>query len=59
MRLADLQRRFVANLYGEPADLRDVVRDEGGIAVADRVAIYRNNLPRPRAASPAASPAGC
>lgn len=44
MRLADLQRRFVANLYGEPADLRDVVRDEGGIAVADRVAIYRNNL---------------
>lgn len=44
MRLADLQRRFVASLYGEPVDLQDVVRSEGGIGIEDRVAIYRNNL---------------
>lgn len=42
--LADLQRRFVASLYGEPADLQDTIRGEGGIAVADRIAIYRHNL---------------
>lgn len=44
MTLADLQRRFVASLYGEPADFRDAIRGDGGIGIADRIAIYRNNL---------------
>ncbi len=44
MRLAELQQCFVASLYGEPVGLQDVVRSEGGISIADRVAIYRNNL---------------
>lgn len=44
MRLTELQQRFVASLYGEPVDLQDVVRSEGGISIEDRVAIYRNNL---------------
>ncbi|MGE0582532.1 MAG: putative DNA-binding domain-containing protein [Steroidobacteraceae bacterium] len=44
MPLADLQRRFVASLYGEAADLRDDIRGGGGIPAADRIAIYRHNL---------------
>ena len=40
----ELQRRFVASLYGEPADLDGAIRDDGGIGAADRLAIYRGNL---------------
>lgn len=44
MRWDELQRRFVASLYGEPADLAGVIRAGGGISAADRLAIYRGNL---------------
>lgn len=44
MRLPELQRLFVASLHGEPVDLRDAIRGDGGIGVADRLGIYRNNL---------------
>lgn len=44
MRLDELQRRFVASLYGEPADIEGAIRADGGISVADRLAIYRGNL---------------
>ena len=44
MRLAELQRRFVAILYGEPGDLHGCIRGTGDIATGDRIAIYRHNL---------------
>jgi len=44
MPLDELQRRFVASLYGEPADLDAAIRSEDGISAADRLAIYRGNL---------------
>lgn len=44
MRWDELQRRFVASLYGEQADLDGAIRGDGGISAADRLGIYRNNL---------------
>ncbi len=44
MKLADLQRRFVASLYGEPAGIEAAIRGAGGIDARGRIAIYRHNL---------------
>lgn len=44
MRLAELQRRIVARLYGEPADLGDAIRGDGPVSADERLGIYRNNL---------------
>lgn len=44
MRLSELQRRFVASLYGEPTDLAGTIRIDGGIGADERLAIYRGNL---------------
>lgn len=44
MRLPELQRRFVAGLYGEREDLSGAIRADGGIGADERLAIYRGNL---------------
>lgn len=44
MELSELQRRFVASLYGEAGGIEDAIRGDGGISAADRLAIYRHNL---------------
>jgi len=40
----DLQRRFVASLYGEAADLDGAIRGAGGISATECLAIYRGNV---------------